>query len=312
MGIGASGDRLARVFSLARTAGILVVAATLAVAAPPASAAPPDLRHASVDGVRIAYRTVGSGRPLLLVNGSGATLDTWDPALLAGLGRFRRVIVFDPRGLGASTDRPGNHITIAQQADDVAGLLRTLRIARVDVLGWSFGGFVTQELLVRHPGLVRRAVLVSTDAGGPTARRASLAVRRIDDRGTLGTATLDESVALLFPVAGRAAGQAWFNRLIAQPGACCAASPRAELQDVVDAEDDWYLPGHGVRARLVGVRRRVLVTAGTVDIDIPAVNATTIARTIPGARLQRFTGGGHAFLIQFEHRFVTSVRGFLR
>lgn len=296
---------------------LIALAAAVAFAgatvAPASAAAPaPVAPVAKVGGIGLQYRVLGhaSRRPLLLINGSGATMDTWDPALLARLTAFRRVIVYDPRGLGGSTDVPGNRQTVAQSADDAARLLGALRIRQADVLGWSYGAFAAQELALRHPGRVRRLVLVSADWGGPTAVQPSPANRGLDERATLNQASLDEISSLLFPPAALPLAQAWFARLGAQPGGCCEASTPAALQQVVDAQRRWYR-GPGTRARAAHIAARTLIVAGGLDIDIPAVNDRRLARAIPGARLKVYADAGHAAIIQHEAAVAALVRAHL-
>jgi pimeloyl-ACP methyl ester carboxylesterase len=284
-----------------------------AAAAPASGTSPvPIPPVAKVGGITLQYRILGAAgrRPLLLINGSGATMDTWDPALLARLAAHRRVIVYDPRGLGGSTDRAGNRQTVAQAADDADRLLGALGIRQADVLGWSFGAFAGQELALRHPGRVRRLVLVSADWGGATAVQPTPAYRALDERATLNQASLDEIATLLFPPAARALGQAWFARLGTQPGGCCEASTPAALQQVVDAQRRWYR-GPGTRARARRIAARTLIVAGGLDVDIPAVNDRRLARVIPGARLKVYPDAGHAVVIQHEAAVAALVRAHL-
>lgn len=297
--------------SLTVAAAALAVGASAALTAPlPAAAAPATIRKADVRGARIAWRETGHGRPLLLINGSGATLDTWDPVLLAALGRTRRVIVYDPRGLGASTG--GATRGVAADTEDAAGLLRALGVRRADVLGWSYGGYVAQELALRHPRDVRRVVLASTDFGGPTARLPAARYRALDVRSTLGKVSADELLDLLFPRPAWAIGRAWFTRLATQPGGCCETSSQRALRAVVRAyRDRWYGRGGGTRARLGRLRLPVLIGAGARDNDVPVVNARLLRRLIRGARLVVYRDAGHAFLVQHERDFAARVRRFL-
>lgn len=294
--------------ALAAAAAIAGAAVAPASAAAPAPVAP----VAKVGGISLQYRVLGRAdrRPLLLINGSGATMDTWDPALLARLTAFRGVIVYDPRGLGGSTDKPGNRQTVAQSADDAGRLLGALGIRKADVLGWSYGGFAAQELALRHPGRVRRLVLVSTDWGGPTAVQPTPANRALDERATLNQASLDEIASLLFPPAARPLAQAWFARLGAQPGGCCEASAPPALQQVVAAQRRWYR-GPGTRARAGRIAARTLIVAGGQDVDIPAVNDRRLARAIPNARLKVYADAGHAVIVQHEAAVAALVRAHL-
>jgi pimeloyl-ACP methyl ester carboxylesterase len=275
------------------------------------AALPPGAKRVRVGNVRLAYRATGHGPTLLLINGSGATLDTWDPALLRRFGRRRRVIVFDPRGLGASTSR-GHRVSVRQDADDAAGLLRRLHVRRADVLGWSYGGYVAQEVALRHRRALRRLVLVSTDFGGAHAVLTSRRWADLDDKATRGEASPAELLELLFPPEGRDAGAAWFARLFAQPGGCCEpVSPQAG-QAVVESEDRWHAPGAGTRSRLRGLRVPTLIGAGAKDVDIPAVNARLLHRRIAHSRLVVYRRAGHAFIVQEQADFARRVLRFLR
>lgn len=284
----------------------------LFTAAPASGALPPGAQTIRVHGIRIAYRATGSGRPLLLINGSGATLDTWDPALLAALKAGHRIIVFDPRGMGGSTDVPGDRLTVEKMADDAAGLLRALHIKQADVLGWSLGGFVAQELAIRHARLVRRLVLASSSAGGRHATKASRKVTAIDEKSTIGLASPQEFLPILFPPAAQAAGKAWISRLLAQPGGCCEPYTQASGRRQVAADRRWYAPSGGDENRLAGIRAPTLIGAGALDVDVPVANARLLHRRVRGSRLLIYADAGHAFLIQHASQFAAAVLRFIR
>jgi pimeloyl-ACP methyl ester carboxylesterase len=286
----------------------------IALAASPAFAAalPPGVQTVQVRGIRLAYRVSGSGPPLLLINGSGATLDTWDPLLLSALGVGRRVIVFDPRGMGASTDTKTDRLTVQKMADDAAALLRVLGIKRADVLGWSLGGFVAQALAIRHPLAVRRLVLASTSAGGRTATTPTRKVQAIDDQTTLGLATPNEFLPILFPPAAQAAGNAWISRLLAQPGGCCEPFSQQAGRRQIAAERRWFRPSGGSYSQLGEVKAKTLIAAGALDVDIPVANARLLHRKISGSKLLVYKDAGHAFLIQHATQFAAAVLRFLR
>jgi pimeloyl-ACP methyl ester carboxylesterase len=290
---------------------VCVVALACIVAAPASAALPPGVRTVSVRGIRIAYRATGSGRPLLLINGSGATLDTWDPTLIAALGAGRRIIVFDPRGIGASTDIAGDRLTVDEMADDAAGLLGALGIGHADVLGWSLGGFVAQELAIRHPGLVRRLVLASSSAGGRHAAQATPPVIAIDNKSTVGLATPKEFLPILFPPAAQNAGQAWLARLVAQTGGCCEPYSQAAGRRQVAADALWFAQTGGDEQRLALIRAPTLIAAGALDVDVPVANARLLHRQIRASMLLVYSDAGHAFLIQHATAFAAAVRRFL-
>lgn len=304
--------RACRVGATRRLALLIAVVGLVVVDAGQARAAlQSGVRTVNVRGMRIAYRATGNGRPLLLINGSGATLDTWDPALIRALNPGHRIIVFDPRGMAGSTDTAQRKLTVQEMADDAAALLSALRMPHADVLGWSLGGFVAQELAIRHPRVVRRLVLASSSAGGRHAKRATARVTAIDEKTTIGLASPDEFLPILFPARQQASGRAWIARLLSQPGGCCEAYTQAAGRRQVDAGRRWYAPSGGDERTLSQILAPTLIAAGALDVDVPVANARLLNRRIPHSKLAIYPDAGHAFLIQHAAQFGARVRRFL-
>src|SRR6059058_4785837 len=152
-----------------------------------------------VDGGRIAYRRLGSGRPLIVLNGLAATSADWDPSFIDRLASGNEIILLDNRGIGASTD-DGAPFDIAKLADDTARVIEALEFERASVLGWSLGGFIAQTLALDHHGLVDRLILLSTDPGGADAKLASPDVRsRLADMSGTPHEQARRLLSLLFP-----------------------------------------------------------------------------------------------------------------
>ena len=128
-----------------------------------------------VAGAQIGYRRIGYGRPLVVLNGFAATSADWDPSFIDRLTSSNQLILVDNRGIGRSTDN-GQPFDIAKLADDAARVIEMLGIERVNVLGWSMGGFIAQTLALQQPGRINKLILLSTDPGGSDADRASTAV----------------------------------------------------------------------------------------------------------------------------------------
>src|SRR3954452_2897374 len=172
----------------------LLVAAPAAVAAPTAVTAP--TKTVRADGLKIGYRSIGTGRPLVLVMGLAGAIDAWDPAFLDALVKQgRRVVIFDNEGVGKTARRPGK-LTVRRMGDDTAALIDALHLGRPDVMGWSMGGMIAQSFAVRHPRKVRRLVLMATspgDGGFVVPRPDALALLSADPFNQL--ALLDQ----LFP-----------------------------------------------------------------------------------------------------------------
>jgi pimeloyl-ACP methyl ester carboxylesterase len=259
-----------------------------------------------VDGARIAYRRIGSGRPLVVLNGLAATGADWDPSFIDRLASANELILLDNRGIGASTDNRAP-FDIDQLADDTARVIEALEFERVSVLGWSMGGFIAQTLALQHPACVDKLILLSTDAGGVDAELASPAVRSqlIDTSGTP-REQARRLLSLLFP--GVLA-----DSIYDQYGDIVAAA-RAQLSpDLVQrqaaAMDAWHRDGTG--DRLGELRTPTLVAAGTEDIVIPTSNALTLVNAIPGAWLAQFKEGGHAFMAQYPRPLADLINAFL-
>ena len=259
-----------------------------------------------VDGGRIAYRRLGIGRPLLVLNGLAATSADWDLSFIGGLAAANDIVLVDNRGIGASTDN-GEPFDIRQLADDTARVIEALEFERASVLGWSLGGFIAQTLALDHHGLVDRLILLSTDPGGADAKLASPDVRsRLADMSGTPHEQARRLLSLLFP--GDLAGSVYqkFGDLVA--AARAQLSPDL-IRRQVTAMDAWHRAGAGDRLGKLSVR--ALVATGTEDIVIPASNALALVNMIPGAWLAEFKGGGHAFMAQYPRRLADLINGFL-
>jgi pimeloyl-ACP methyl ester carboxylesterase len=267
------------------------------------------VRFLDIGSSRIAYYRRGSGRPLLMMTGTGSTMSEWDPALIRLLARGNRLILFDYPGIGLSSGRgPGSFASIA---DEVASFIDQLGLKRPDVLGWSMGGFVAQQLAIRHPGKLHRLVLAGTNPGGDRAVLGPRWVRQIDSHAESDRAALK----LLYPMnrRGRLEGRRFLGRLV-------RSSERGEIPAdfrvreesrarQVGAEDGW-LKGNRNWNRLGELSIPALVAAGRSDLTTPPGNARRLASRIPKARLQLFNGA-HAFLFSARHRFARVLQGFL-
>jgi pimeloyl-ACP methyl ester carboxylesterase len=259
-----------------------------------------------VDGARIAYRRVGNGRPLLVLNGFAATSADWDPSFIHGLAGSNELILLDNRGIGSSTDDE-KPFDIARLADDAAHVVGTLGSERMNVLGWSMGGFVAQTLALHHPDRVNKLILLSTDPGGTDADLASPAVwsQLIDNSGTPHEQA-QRLLSLVFPSNVAESFYCEFGDIVA--GARARLSPEL-LNRQAAAMDAWHC--NGVGSRLRELRTPVLIATGTEDIVIPPSNALKLVNAIPSAWLAQFPGGGHAFIAQYPSLLADLINCFL-
>ncbi len=287
------------------------LASSARAAATPAASVKLRVQSARTAGTRIAYASIGTGHPLLLLNGTGSPMAEWDPAFLAGLSRSRRVIVFDYPGLGRSGHAPGR-ITMTSMAHWTASLIKTLKLGRPDVLGWSMGGFVTQRLAEHHPTLVRRQVLAATNLGGTHTTLGPQWAQDADSDPNAGIATYFKTN---YPrtACGRAAGTAFVERLARAVNSGDypdESVPDRTYDAMVRAEDPWLRSNSNYR-ELRHVKHHTLVTTGTDDVITPPANTLQIARTLPNASTILYATAGHSFLFQQPVLVATDVLAFL-
>jgi pimeloyl-ACP methyl ester carboxylesterase len=153
-----------------------------------------------VGDIDIAYKTFGKGDPILLINGYSFTMDSWDSTLLGTLASNHTVIVFDNRGIGNTTSGGEQKFSIGLFANDTAGVLEALNIKKADVLAWSLGGRIAQELTLNYPDKVGKLILYAIGCGGKGSVPQSQEVRNEFVNGT-GTAEdrIARLVSLFFP-----------------------------------------------------------------------------------------------------------------
>lgn len=273
-----------------------------------------EVKYAQVGDVKIAYYTRGQGKPLLMINGFLSSMSLWDPALLADLETNHTLILFDNRGVGLSSDTAENNTTIPQMADDAAALITALGLKNPDVLGWSMGARIGQQLLIRHPSLVNKAVLASADPGGshddPAATDVEAALNNPDVNKW-------KKIYLTYPDndAGHLAAKQTVARLEAAVKDGSIPDDFSVSKETTIRQDRarttlWKGSDENFDA-LKTITTPTLVTAGYDDIIDPPKNAIIIASQIPFAWLAFFEGG-HAFLFQSHQRFAETVDLFLK
>lgn len=272
-----------------------------------------EVKYVTVGDINMAYYTRGQGKPLVMINGFLSSMSLWDPAVLEDLEKTNTLILFDNRGVGLSSDTAENNTTIAQMADDAAGLIQALNLEKPNILAWSMGARIGQQLLIRHPGLVNKAVLASADPGGSYDDPATAEVET-----ALNDPNVDKwkKLYLTYPDsdAGRAAAQATMARIEAAvkdgsiPDDFAVSKQTTERQD--RARTTLWKGNNENYNALKTIATPVLVTAGKDDIIDPPKNAVIIANQIPFAWTAFFVGG-HAFLFQSHQKFAETVDVFL-
>lgn len=262
-----------------------------------------------VSDVRFAYRSLGSGSPLIFLQRFRGTMDDWDPALLNLLAKEHRVIVFDNAGIGSSSGTTPT--SIGAMADDAARFIRALDLQQVDILGWSMGGMVAQGLTLQHPDLVRRLLLAGTAGPGiPGTQRLPPNVVKV---ATKPVNTPDDLLYLFFPQtpAGRAAGEASLARIQCRQGPADPLVAQPSWVAQITASGAFIAEQEIAYARLGEIRQPTLVANGDNDIMLPVIDSTLLAEQIPGAELAIYPDAGHGFLFHYYQAFGERVLCFL-
>jgi 3-oxoadipate enol-lactonase len=231
----------------------------------------------------------GSGPPLLMIMGMSGTALHWGEPFLSALRESFEVLTYDHRGVGSSSRLEGP-ITIAQLAEDAAGLLRALEIDSAHVLGISMGGMVAQELALAHPDRIRALTLGCTYCG---AEGSSLAAADVLQRLTEAMMSGERlrAIRVSWEVnvsAAMAQDEDAYARFLAIAEQRAVAVPVVMAQMRACAE-------HDTNARLPELALPTLVIHGSADELLPVENGRLIASRIPGAQLEILDAVGHLF-----------------
>ena len=264
------------------------------------------------NGVDYAYRSTGASDslPLLALQHFRGNLDNWDPDLIDALARSRRVITFDNRGVAASSGRTPN--TIAQMALDAIEFIDGLGVGEVDLLGFSIGSFVAQEIALVRPAAVRRVVLASSAPQGASGMHgwAPDVIGAVGKPETSGEEYL--SVFFTQSHASRAAGQEVVGRLFGARTVDRDADTNWQTRLAqYDAVCAWGEPNHSLLERVSAIEKPVFVANGDSDPMILPRYSHLLAGLIPDATLKIYPDSAHGFLFQHHEEFAGDVDTFL-
>jgi pimeloyl-ACP methyl ester carboxylesterase len=263
------------------------------------------------NSIEYAYRDVGeSDVPLVLLQHFRGNLDNWDPALIDGLAARRRVVTFDNVGVGATTGRTPN--TVAAMAHDAIAFIDAIGLERLDLLGFSLGSFVAQEIALIRPDLLRRVVLASSAPQG-AAGMHGWAPEVIAAVGRPETSP-EEYVSVFFAptessreAGGQAAGRIFGGRTTDRDAPTTWQTRQAHY----DAVCAWGIPNHSLLQRVGAIELPVFVANGDSDPMILPRYSHLLAGLLPDARLTIYPDAAHGFLFQHHSQFAADVHSFL-
>ncbi|MFJ2363772.1 alpha/beta fold hydrolase [Pseudomonas sp. NPDC087697] len=263
-------------------------------------------------GIRFAYRRFGKsgGVPLVFNMHFTGTMDHWDPAVTDGLAHDREVILFDNAGISSSSGEVPN--SIEAMAVNAATFIRAIGLTQVDVLGFSLGGLVAQELALAEPALVRRLILVGT---GPRSGEGMASLT--PEAQEIFSATYDEPDHLWLRVfftpseASQAAGHAYLKRFRQRmedrdPDVSDKVGPAQ-----IEALTKWGAPRENPFDYLKAIKQPTLVVNGDNDVIIYSVNSLILQRHLPNAQLILYPDASHGSQYQYPERFVGHASLFL-
>lgn len=270
-------------------------------------------RFVEVGQQRYAYRRFGdgSGHPLLFLQHFTGTLDNWDPAVTDPLARGREVILFENAGIGRSTGSVPR--TIAGMAQHALAFLDALKLTRCDVLGFSLGGMIAQQMALERPTLFRRMLLAGT---APRGGEDIMHLEKPSLQGPLNDPTL-RGYAVLGKIffapteSSQAAAGAFIQRLMERKEDREPVSGPAVAQAQIAAFREWESITGERFGTLRGIGQPTLVVNGVHDEMIPVRNSYWLGENLPNAVLLTYPDSGHGSLFQFHESFTRQAAEFL-
>lgn len=262
------------------------------------------------NGTRFAYRKFGAetGTPVVFLVHFRGTMENWDPNMVAPIAKERPVILFDNKGVGETNGQTPE--TISEMAQGAATFIKALGLNKVDILGFSIGGMVAQELALQEGDLIRRIVIAgsSLEAG---VRPESVIFERMTRHGGNVDTAIDDFMFFFYKSTetSKSAGMDSLQRIMSQK--------QFESSDQVQAAQlnalaKWSQPktNHNYDW-LQNIHHPVLVTNGIEDVMVPTKNSYILAEHIPNAQLIIYPDSGHGHLFQFPELFAENVNSFL-
>ncbi|HTI91906.1 MAG TPA: alpha/beta hydrolase [Puia sp.] len=279
------------------------------------SAAVPDLHQTAatqfieVGGTRYAYRIFGkeTGIPLVFLHHFTATIDDWDPQVTNGLAQHFKVVLLDNKGIGASGGQTPDNIKA--MANDATAVIKALGFTKVNLLGFSMGGFVAQQIALDTPELVGKLILAATSLKGgeglsnlPNIMKEAFATAPEDPRLFLFYSKTPESIAL---------GRQSLARVKKRKEDRVPATGMPSIQAQVMSILGWAAQDKNVNDELSRIKQPSLIINGNNDIMFPTINSYNLFQRLPNARLSLYADSGHGAIYQYADRFVKEAADFL-
>jgi len=266
------------------------------------------------NGIRFAYRRWGkSGIPLVFNQHFTGNLDNWDPAVLDGLAKEREVIIFNNTGVASSTGEVPT--TIAGMAKNAEAFIGALGLRQVDLLGFSIGGMVAQQITLDRPELVRKLILVGTAPRNHDAGNGQGHITR--ETAAIFGATYDPPENLWLKVfftdseESQAAGRAFLKRYLSRTENRDAPVNDKVAPAQIAAVGEWGDAGGERFAYLKKIKQPTLVVSGNHDVIVYTVNSLYLVQNMPNAKLILYPDANHGSWHQNHEDFLFESNRFL-
>lgn len=258
---------------------------------------------------KYAYRVLGdkSGIPLIILSHLGSSMDDWDPAITNGLAQKHKVILFDNKGVGSSSGKTPDNI--AAMAKDAISFIKALGYSKVNLMGFSMGGFVAQQIVLTEPSLVNKIILTGT---GPKGSEGLADLPKLL-AATAGLSPEDQFLRFGFTEsaesrnAGKLSYERAKKRTVNRDAPVSSESGAAQLTAVLA----WAQPYPDALKELKTITQPALIIQGQKDVPVPVINAVNMSESIPNSRLVVLPDAGHAALFQYVDQFVQEAGAFL-
>jgi pimeloyl-ACP methyl ester carboxylesterase len=266
-------------------------------------------QYAEVNGRKIAYRSIGSGKPMILCQRFRGVMDDWDPAFLDALAKNYNVIIFNYTGLSSSTGTP--HSDMMGFASDVTDLAKSLGFKKIIVGGWSFGGWVAQIVTTEFPELVSQTILLGTKPPGKVNHQfeeifIKTAYKPVND--------FEDEVILFFePISefSRKAAKESHDRIARRTIDRDSLVRMDQLQFYGKGSEDFTKDPYKAREKLVTTKIPILVISGDHEVCFPPENWFELNRKLPTLQVVVFPRTGHGPQQQHPEMTADYIHSFI-
>lgn len=271
---------------------------------------PKESAFLEANDIRFAYRKLGAetGTPVIFLVHFRGTMENWDPNMVASIAKERPVILFDNKGVGETNGQTPE--TISEMAQDAATFIKALNLNKVDLLGFSIGGMVAQELALQEGELIRRIIIAGSSPESGVNPEPVIFERMKRHGGNTDTA-IDDFMFFFYKSTetSKSAGMDSLQRIMSQKQFESSNQVQAAQLNALaewgqpksDQDYDW----------LMNIPHPALVTNGIEDVMVPTKNSFILSEKLPNAQLIIYPDSGHGHLFQFPELFAENVNSFL-